>query len=49
MTTINNKQDNCEHVFQYHDDECGSLGSGGSYEIYKCVRCGKRKYYQLPD
>lgn len=37
------------HNFVYHDDEYGSLGDGGSYEVYKCTICFKRKYYQLPD
>ena len=39
----------CEHDWKYEDDEYGSLASGGSYEIYRCTKCGKRDYVQLPD
>jgi hypothetical protein len=39
----------CEHDWEYEDDEYGSLADGGSYEIYRCRRCGERSYSQLPD
>ena len=39
----------CEHDWKYEDDEYGSLASGGSYEIYRCTKCGKKNYVQLPD
>jgi ribosomal protein L37E len=38
-----------QHTWVYVDDEYGSLADGGSYEIYDCSTCGKRKYVQLPD
>jgi len=39
----------CQGVLEYHDDEYGSLGSGGSYEIYYCSCCGSKRYFMLPD
>ena len=39
----------CDHSFVYVDDDCGGLCDGGSYEIYECEICGKRKRVQLPD
>lgn len=42
-------QDGCEGTEVYHDDDYGSLGDGGSYEIYVCDTCGYRCWRQLPD
>jgi hypothetical protein len=38
-----------EHTYQVTGEEYGSLGSGGSYEILTCSRCGRRAYSALPD
>lgn len=37
------------HDYEVVGEEYGSLGSGGSYEVYKCRRCGRVAYSQLPD
>lgn len=37
------------HQWEYEDDEYDSLGNGGSYAIYRCVKCDARKYEMLPD
>ena len=47
-------QQECEltaekHNWVFVETEYGSLGDGGSYDVYKCSKCGKRKYVQLPD
>lgn len=47
--TKDNKNSPVPHVYEYYDDEYGSLASGGSYEVYKCVNCGRRHYVPLPD
>lgn len=39
----------CAGTCSYVDDDYGSLGSGGSYEIYKCDTCGAVDYSPLPD
>ncbi len=41
--------DGSEHTWEYLEDEYGSLADGGSYEVYECTTCHKRKYVQLPD
>jgi hypothetical protein len=37
------------HDFKYEGDDYGSLGGGGSYEIYRCTICRKSHYSPLPD
>lgn len=39
----------CEHDYEYVDDEYGSLADGGSYEMHDCSKCGHRIYVPLPD
>lgn len=43
------KDNGCPGELKYEDDEYGSLGSGGSYEIYRCDTCGRKNYFALPD
>lgn len=31
------------------EDEDGSLSDGGSYERFKCTKCNKIMYIELPD
>lgn len=38
-----------QHDYEYLDDEHGSLADGGSYEHYRCRRCGRHAYSPLPD
>lgn len=40
---------NCDGEIKYVDDDYGSLGDGGSYEIWDCQKCGKRRRFALPD
>lgn len=35
-------------ILTYKDDEYGSLGEGGSYEVWQCTVHGIH-YFQLPD
>jgi len=39
----------CKHEWRWVHDDYGSLGDGGSYEVYKCRKCGKTEYVPLPD
>lgn len=42
-------QPGCSGHFRCVDTEYGSLADGGSYDIYDCDICGRRKYVELPD
>jgi len=37
------------HDYEFIDEEYGSLRDGGSYEHYRCRRCGRHAYSPLPD
>lgn len=37
------------HDYEYVGDEYGALADGGSYEEYRCRRCGRHAYSPLPD
>lgn len=39
----------CEGTCRYVDDEYGSLEQGGSYEQWKCDKCGRITWIPLPD
>lgn len=39
----------CTGTCRYSHDDYGSLGQGGSYEIWVCDKCGKRTWVMLPD
>jgi hypothetical protein len=37
------------HDWEHIDEEYGSLGDGGSYDVYRCRGCGKRSYSPMAD
>lgn len=37
------------HDYEVVDQEYGSLGDGGSYDVLECKNCGRRAYSSLPD
>lgn len=39
----------CEHEWKWHDEEYGSLADGGSYDVYKCAKCGSLSYSAMGD
>lgn len=47
--TKENRDSPVPHDYEYVDDEYGSLGEGGSYEVWKCRRCGRVAYSMMPD
>jgi hypothetical protein len=42
-------KDDCDGTEIEGETEYGSLGSGGSYEVYKCDKCGNICRTMLPD
>jgi hypothetical protein len=38
-----------QHDWEQVGEEYGSLGSGGSYDVYRCRDCGKRSYSEMAD
>ena len=36
-------------VWQSQEDEYGSLGDGGSYEVFTCGHCRNTIYVAMPD
>ena len=39
----------CTGFLQWVRDDYGSVGGGGSCEVYKCLECKKTYHFQLPD
>jgi len=37
------------HKYDLVGEEYGSLGGGGSYEVYKCRVCGRVSYSMMAD
>lgn len=37
------------HDYKHVDDDYGSLGDGGSFEVLCCIVCGRVAYSPLPD
>lgn len=37
------------HDYEVVDEDYGSLGDGGDYEIVVCKNCKRRAYSPLPD
>jgi hypothetical protein len=41
--------DDCDHDWEHVGEEYDSLANGGSYDIYKCRKCGHRDYSMIAD
>lgn len=39
----------CPGTCRYVEDDYGSVGSGGSYEVYQCNCCGHTDYSPMGD
>lgn len=39
----------CSGTCRYIGPEYGSLADGGSYEEWRCDKCGKRTWIGMPD
>ncbi len=39
----------CQGTLVWKHDNYGSVGGGGSEEVYRCDTCNKLYFFQLPD